>query len=392
MLKLLIMKQSQQSNYIEWTKPLISVKEHQQQLNKIRDQLHRFEQDVWQEERKKHTLISWYRDVLKQIHDIAFSDDKKLYPKKDRKIKAMQSLFNDICLKVLYDQERYSHHHGFKGSGGYDLAQYIQSLIKKATYIFPTNPDFKKEKQDLDLSEQNPNQSVQLKNWQDQTYEDVIEKWKEIRTILIDRQHILFDLKQRISHLIDLPIYNYQSWIERRVSENIQLLLYLTNKNPVEKWLVTKFIVDLLKVQLWQKDEEFQIIKHIALSIDLKAIHHNLIQLEKKVAISFEQLLKLMETKILTSDNLTNTILESEYLISHQVRFFTNQTKFWFATVAISHLKFDDQSISYYQPLDIFSNSLSQEWIDLVATNNPQQMIDYLNQHQLLVQINYEIN
>ena len=375
-------QQNSSHHFIEWTKPLISAKVHKQQLKQIRDQLHRFEFEVWAEDRKKHTQISWYKAVLDQIHTIAFSEDKKHFPKKDLKISAMQNLFKEIEARVLYDLNKYPHYNGFQGSGGYELAQAIKKLIAQATYIFPHNPDFKKKNQ--------LQGGQKLQQWEELDYEDVIAIWKQLRAMLVDRNQIRIDLKTQISHLIALPMFNYQSWIERRVSENIQILLYQKQKHPLDKWIMTQFVINLLKTQLWSDDNEFKIIEHIMLSDQLKTIYHNLLNLEKMIAKSFQDLADQLKAKVLQSANLSHGILESEYLISPKIHFWHNTKAVWFATTRIDHYRFANQSISYYCPIDPITNCEPNDWIKVVETNDPQTIIKYLQERNLIVQINYE--
>ena len=380
----------QTTKYIEWTKPTVSKSVYKKQLKEIRDQLHRFEYDVWHEERKKHTQVSWYEGVLEEIKDIAFSEDKKHYPKKEHKINAIKSLFDQICTRVLYNQERYAHHHGFKGSGGYQLAEYIKGKIHQAIYIFPHNPDFKKTYQKPLIT---TNQSC---NWEEITYEDVIEVWKNLRKLLSDWNQIRIDLKIQISHLRPLELFNYQIWIERRVSENIQILLYQKQTNPLEKWIMAKFVIKVLKTQLWYESESFvkewQVLKDLILSENLKVAYQNWLNLEQLIASEFSNLLALLEAKIFQSNNLMKGVLESQYLISPKIQFWHNGKKLWFASCHISHYQLSNQSISYYQPLDPFTNDVPEQWVKLMETNDSEQIIDYLKEHNLIVQISYATN
>ena len=201
---------------------------------------------------------------------------------------------------------------------------------------------------------------------------------------------MLIDLKNQISHLQQLVIFNYQSWIERRVSENIQILLYQKQKHPLDKWIMSHFVINLLKTQLWSDDQEFKILDHIVLSEQLKTIYHNLLNLEKMIEQGFADLLNLLKTKILQSANLSHGILESEYLISPKIHFWHNGTQLWFATTRIDHYRFANQTISYYCPIDPITNCEPNDWIKVVETNDAQAIVGYLQAHNLIVQINYE--
>lgn len=412
----------------------MSQKAFKSQLKEIKEQLHRFELEVWQERRRQKTKYKWYEAILSQIETIAFSINKKLYPNKQSKIEAIKTLFNQITMTILYDKATYPWYNGWKNSDGYGLAEHIKDLIYQATYkiwhqqseLKSTNNEdhsgragSKGDKSKLSAlntkqafanniakAEFDNGQSLKTLSWSAINYEDTIKLWKELRQLWVDKNRLLVRLKTAISHFEPIVWFDYEQWINEHVSEYNQCLIYQTNKNPVEKLVFSQFKIQTIMVQLNQFTNLISDLEqHGILEYEIKNVLNDLKANEIKIETAIANVLANLEQKVLQTNDCFQGEIHFDFLINKSLRFFHNGKKLWFSSSTMQTINFNQQKLSfvYYQPIsNIMANQIDPKWLNLLECdydhmseheqlNYIKALENYLQTYQLLIQTKQEV-